>query len=146
MPSVVTESSAVSAVALEHLLEQTPFTRQLGFRLIAIEHGLCSIGAPFKPEFERPGGVVSGQVFVAAADVAMWLAIKTQLGLEDGSVTADMSTVFLNPARQEGFRCTASVLKWGRRLIVGTAECVNESGQRLTQHTITYVRHTITSE
>jgi uncharacterized protein (TIGR00369 family) len=134
----VGETLAVSTAELEGLLEETAFTRQLGFRLLAIADGLCTIEAPFKPEFERPGGVVSGHVFMAAADVAMWLAIKTRLGLEDESVTASMTTEFLSPARRAPVRCTASVLKWGKRLIVGTAECLNEAGQRLTHHTVTY--------
>jgi acyl-coenzyme A thioesterase PaaI-like protein len=94
----------------------------------------------FQRAFERPGGIVSGQVFMAAADVAMWLAIKTKLGLGDGSVTVEMKTNFLNGAKQEGFRCDAKVLKLGSRLIYGVAECLNTKGQLLTHHTITYIR------
>jgi crotonobetainyl-CoA:carnitine CoA-transferase CaiB-like acyl-CoA transferase len=30
----------------------------------------CVLSVPFQPAFERPGGIVSGQVFMAAADVA----------------------------------------------------------------------------
>ena len=56
---------------------------------------------------------VSGQVFMAAADVAMWLAIKTCLGLSDASVTSQMTTSFLAPAKKADFLCTATVLKLG---------------------------------
>ena len=55
-------------------------------------------------------GIVGGQIFMAAADVAMWLAI-TKLGLDDSSVTAEMKTNFLGGAKREGFRCTAPLLK-----------------------------------
>ena len=106
-----------------------------------IAEGQCTILVPFQHLFERPGGIVSGAVFMAAADVAMWLAIKTQLGLTDGSVTAEMKTSFLNAARNEDFHCTARVLKFGRRLIYGLAECVNGHGTLLTHHTLTYIRH-----
>src|SRR5579863_2598571 len=125
---------------LEHLLAEVAFTRNFGFALRGIGDGECSINVPFQEAFERPGGIVSGQVFMAAADVAMWLAIKTRLGLADSSVTAEMKTNFLGAAKESGFRCTARVLKFGRRLIFGVAECLDGSGRMLTHHTVTYIR------
>ena len=125
---------------LEHLLTAVAFTRNLGFTLSGIGDGQCSINVPFQEAFERPGGIVSGQVFMAAADVAMWLAIKTKLGLADTSVTAEMKTNFLGAAKNHGFRCTAKILKVGRRLIYGMAECVDSTGRLLTHSTVTYIR------
>jgi uncharacterized protein (TIGR00369 family) len=125
---------------LERLLTEVPFNRSYGFTLHGLADGQCSIDVPFRTDFERPGGIVSGQVFMAAADAAMWLAIKTRLGLADPSVTAEMKTNFLGAARKEGFRCTAKVLKLGRRLIYGVAECVDGSGRLLAHHTVTYIR------
>jgi uncharacterized protein (TIGR00369 family) len=125
---------------LRELLNAVAFTRNFGFILHGIADGECSIDVPFQEAFERPGGIVSGQVFMAAADVAMWLAIKTRLGTADASVTAEMKTNFLGGARRSGFRCSAKVLKFGRRLIYGVAECVDGKGKLLTHHTITYIR------
>jgi len=84
--------------------------------------------------------VIGGPAFMAAADVAMWLAILTRLGAGDGSVTASLTTAFLGAARKEGFTCTARVLKLGRRLIHGVAECMTADGRLLTHHTVTYMR------
>jgi uncharacterized protein (TIGR00369 family) len=131
---------AVTESELRDLLAATPFTRGFGFRVREIADGACALDVPFQEAFERPGGLVSGQVFMAAADVAMWLAIMTRLGKADMSVTAGMTTVFLHPAVREDFRCTASVLKLGRRLVHGVAECVNGAGKLLTHHTLTYMR------
>lgn len=133
-------SLACSEHDLEQLLATVAFTRSFGFVIAGIGDGQCSIDVPFQSAFERPGGVVSGQVFMAAADVAMWLAIKTTLGMQDSSVTAEMKTNFLRGARQEGFRCTAEVLKLGRRLIYGVAGCADSKGRLLTHHTVTYIR------
>jgi acyl-coenzyme A thioesterase PaaI-like protein len=77
---------------------------------------------------------------MAAADVAMWLAIKTKLGLADSSVTAEMKTNFLGAAKKQGFRCTAKVLKFGRRLIYGIVECADSTGRLLAHSTVTYIR------
>ena len=83
---------------------------------------------------------MSGQVFMAAADVAMWLAIMTRLGSRDGSVTAGMTSAFLGAARREPFRCTARVVKLGRRLVYGVAESVSGGGRLLAHHSLTYAR------
>src|ERR1700730_2364132 len=131
---------ACSEKELEQLLSDVAFTRNFGFVLQGIADGQCSINVPFQAAFERPGGIVGDQVFMAAADVAMWLAIKTKLGLTDSSVTAEMKTNFLGAAKREEFRCTAKLLKLGRRLIYGVAECVDSNARLLSHHTVTYIR------
>ncbi|WP_165423648.1 PaaI family thioesterase [Ktedonosporobacter rubrisoli] len=131
---------AVTKQELQHLLSEVAFTRQYGFVVHTIADGVCSLNVPFQALFERPGGIVSGQVFMAAADVAMWLAIMTKLGLRDQSVTVEMKTNFLQGVRQEPFLCTATILKPGKRLIYGVAECMSTHGTLLTHHTITYMR------
>ncbi len=134
MPLAATESE------LRRHLSEASFLEHYGFELHSFSDGECALLVPFRKSFERPGAVVSGQVFMAAADVAMWLAIMTRLGAADGSVTAEMKTNFLNPARQEDFICQARILKLGRRLVYGVAECSNRAGKLLTHHTLTYIR------
>lgn len=131
---------AVTADELQQLLHEVTFTRHYGFRLLAIADGECTLHVPFQVAFERPGGIVSGPVFMAAADVAMWLAVMTKLGKADTSVTVELTTAFLRAARQEDFRCTAKILRLGKRLIYGVAECVDRTGTLLTHHTLTYAR------
>ncbi len=136
----MTSSLAVSEQTLQELLSEVPFTRHYGFRLHTIADGVCTLHVPFQPLFERPGGIISGQVLMAAADVAMWLAIMTRLGPTDMSVTVDMTTAFLRGAQREDFQCTASIMKLGRRLVYGVAECMDTAQQRLAYHTLTYMR------
>ncbi|PYN04131.1 MAG: phenylacetic acid degradation protein [Candidatus Rokuibacteriota bacterium] len=131
---------AATKAELQRILDDVGFTRAYGFRLHSIADGRCTLEVPFQALFERPGGIVSGQVFMAAADVAMWLAIMTRLGARDGSVTAGMTSAFLGPARREPFRCTARVVKLGGRLVYGVAESFSRSGRLLTHHSLTYAR------
>ncbi len=131
---------AVDEQTLQQLLSDVAFTRHYGFRLHAIADGTCTIHVPFQTIFERPGGIISGQVFMAAADVAMWLAIMTRLGPADMSVIVEMTTAFLSGAQREDFQCTATILKLGRRLVYGVAECADMAQQCLTHHTLTYMR------
>ena len=135
-----TKKTAVSKPELQRLLTDLPFVRAYGFRVRSISPGECVLRVPFQQAFERPGGIVSGLVFMAAADVAMWLAIKTLLGSDDGCVTAEMKTSFLAAAKQQDFRCRARILKLGKRLVYGVAECHSLDRKLLTHHTLTYIR------
>jgi uncharacterized protein (TIGR00369 family) len=133
-------ASLVSVAQLQGLIDETRFTRMLSIRVESIGDGTCRISLPFNPEFERPGGIVSGLVFVTAADVAVWLAIKTRLGFADMSVTAGMSSSFLAPLAGGVLYAEAHVTKIGRRLINATARCEDDSGRPLAQHIVTYAR------
>jgi acyl-coenzyme A thioesterase PaaI-like protein len=130
----------VTAARLQQLLSHdTAFTKAYGFVVKVVAPGSCTLEVPHLPQFERPGGIVSGQVYMTAADVAMWLAIKTLRGLEDPSVTSHMQTHFLESVRDEGFTCKAVVLSLRRRTAFGTAECLSREGRLLAHHTLTYV-------
>ena len=125
---------------LQALLARANFVRGYGLRLQALSDKECTIAMPFKRALERPGGTVNGPAFMAAADCAMWLAIKRHIGLEHDAVTSELNTAFLNAARRETVYCTARVLKMGKRIIYGTAECHDGKGRLFTHHTVTYAR------
>jgi len=130
---------AVSTADLNTLLAAHEFTRALGARATRVGQGEASIEFPYRPQSDRPGGILGGHVYMLAADVAFWFAIKTLLGLEDASVTSPMTTTFLESARKESIVCTARVLRLGQRLIYGVADCC--AGSRLlTHHILTYAR------
>src|SRR5215472_2481986 len=129
----------VTVTELNALLAAHEFTSRSGLRVLSLGDGVCEMTVPYRPEYDRPGGIVSGQVYMLAADVAFWLAIKTRLGLDDASVTSSMTTAFLGSVSREELRCRAEVLKLGRRLIYGWAEC-RARDSAVTHHTLTYAR------
>ncbi|HUK04353.1 MAG TPA: PaaI family thioesterase [Burkholderiales bacterium] len=126
--------------ALQRLLARSRFVSAYGLKLVAISDAECTIAMPFRRSFERPGGTVNGPAFMAAADCAMWLAIKRHIGLEHDAVTSELNTAFLNAARRQTVYCTARVLKLGKRIVYGTAECHDRKGRIFTHHTVTYAR------
>ncbi len=140
MPQPQPAKLAVTKQELQEILSESAFIKQLDFRLHSVGDAECSLRVPFQKSFERPNGIIGGFVYMAAADVAFWFAIKTRLGLDDASVTHDLKTTFLSSGREEDFLCAAKILKLGRRLIYGVAECTNMAGKILTHHTITYAR------
>ncbi len=129
-----------SRQALEKLLGATPFNRLYGLRIQTARRGACTLRIPFRPEFERPDGLIGGHAYMTAADVAMWLAIATRLGTDERAVTVEMKTNFLRSLRRAPFLCRARVVKIGRQLVYGTAECFAPGRGLLSHHTLTYIR------
>jgi uncharacterized protein (TIGR00369 family) len=126
--------------ALQALLDRSRFLRHYGFRVISIKKNQCTLELPHRPVLERPGGIINGPALMAAADCAMWLAIKAKIGIENDALTSDLNTTFLAPAKGEHVYCTANILKIGRRRIYGTAKCHGRAGNLFSHHTLTYVR------
>ena len=129
---------AVTRDDLSRILSGSPFARIYNLRLDSFGSGECTLVMPFDEALERPGGIVSGSVLMTAADAAMWLAIMTRLGKDAMTVTTGMTTAFLKPARKEDVHCTARILKLGKKLVYGVAECSGDAGSLISHHTITY--------
>lgn len=63
--------------------------------MLAAVVGTCEMLVPYLGENDRPGGVVSGHLYMHAADVAFWLAVKTLRGVTQEYVTSSMTSAFL---------------------------------------------------
>ena len=125
---------------LQELLDRSEFIRTYGFRVVSVSKEKCTLELPHRPVLERPGGIINGPALMAAADCAMWLAVKVHLGLDKDALTSELNTAFLAPAMGEHVYCTARILKAGRRRIYGVAECHGKKGNLFSHHTVTYVR------
>jgi acyl-coenzyme A thioesterase PaaI-like protein len=123
---------------LARVLSEAAFLKPFGMVLHSFAPGECVVRVPFSATLERPGGIVSGITLMGAADVAMWLAIMTERGIQEQWVTTDMKTAFLSSARQTDIHCTARVLKLGKRTAYGTAECRGAGGELLAHHVLSY--------
>ena len=124
---------------LQALLDASAFLRPWGFRVVEVATDECTLELPHRTDLERPGGIINGPALIAAADCAMWLAIKARLNMAGDALTAELNTAFLAPAKGEPVYCTAQILKFGRRSIYGTAECHSKAGQVYSHHTVTYM-------
>ena len=126
--------------ALHRLLDTARVLRPYEFRVVSVSRDRCMLELPHKADLERPGGIINGPALMAAADCAMWLAIKARLGLNGDALTSELNTAFLAPAKGEHVYCTARILKMGKRRIYGVAECHGKKGNLFSHHTVTYVR------
>lgn len=130
----------VSREKLEDLIANEPFMQGYDMEITSLGFGKATLKFPYRERFNRPGGLISGPVFMAAADAAFWFALMTQIGFEPMAVTSELNTAFLRPAVREAVYCDGEILKCGSKLVYGTATCRSESGRIFTHHTVTYIR------
>ena len=99
----------------EFLLTEFPQTKctieELGRRSAAVRH---EVGF----DELRPGGTVSGPVLMAVADVALYVAILGEIGLQPLAVTTSLSINFLRKPDQGSLYGACRILKLGKRLAV----------------------------
>ena len=126
--------------SLQAILDSEQFIAPYAFRVTAAREGHCTLELPFRDSLARPGGIMNGPALMAAADCAMWLAIKASIGVERDALTSEMFTAFLAPARGESVFCAATILQLGKRRIYGSAECRSAAGKLFSHHTLSYVR------
>lgn len=130
-----TDENAVREL-LDRLL--APWVRSLGLVPVSIGDDSVTLRLPFSGEFRHSGGVICGQVFTAAADTAMVVAISAALGEFRPMTTVSLNTNFMRPVRKGDVLVTARVLRMGRNLVFGEVELFDEDGKMAVHATSTY--------
>ncbi|RIV54574.1 PaaI family thioesterase [Burkholderia pseudomallei] len=121
---------------LDRLL--APWVRSLSLTPVSISEESVTLRLPFSGEFRHSGGVICGQVFMAAADTAMVVAISAALGEFKPMTTVALNTHFMRPVRKGDVLVTARVLRMGRNLVFGEIELFDEDGKMAVHATSTY--------
>lgn len=128
----------VSALMKEHFPQVGD-----GGKLILIDEvgpSHAALRLPESQEHLRPGGTVSGPAMVMLADVAVYVAILATLG--EGAlqaVTTSLNVNFLKRPKPGTLRAKATLLKVGKRLVVGEVAIFDDDQSTLLAHvTATY--------
>ncbi|OAN48068.1 hypothetical protein A6A04_04740 [Paramagnetospirillum marisnigri] len=131
---------AITAEAFNALLvEKLPMGVALGIRAETIGKGSARLIMPFGPHLTRPVDVVCGPALMTLADVALYAAVLSAIGLQEMAVTSNLNISFLRKAERCDIVAEASLLKQGRRLAMGAVELINAETDELVSHvTATY--------
>lgn len=115
-----------------------PWVQELGLRVESIGDGEVVMRLPFDRRLTHVAGVVCGQVYMAAADTAMVLAVSSSLGEFKPMTTVSMNTSFVRPVSQGDVRVTARVLRRGKNLVYGEIELADQEARLVAHATTTY--------
>jgi len=112
---------------------------QLGLVVESLGHGEARVRCPFRDDFLRPGGTISGPVMMTMADYAMYAAVLSRIGMVELAVTTNLNINFLRRPRPGDVLAEARLLKLGQRLAVGEiALHVNDEEDLVAHVTATY--------
>lgn len=133
----------MSQVTVEQLTtmarEQVPMVGQLGLIVESLGDGEARVRCPFRDDFLRPGGTISGPVMMTMADYAMYAAVLSRIGMVALAVTTNLNINFLRRPRPGDVLAEAKLLKLGQRLAVGEVALHVDNEEDLVAHvTATY--------
>jgi len=125
---------------IAELLERVlaPWVRALTLTPVKADEESATLRLPFSGEWRHSGGIISGQVFMAAADTAMIVAITAALGGFRPMTTVSLNISFMRAVRKGDVLIEARVLRMGRNLVFGEVELFDESGNMAVHATTTY--------
>jgi uncharacterized protein (TIGR00369 family) len=115
-----------------------PWVQELGLEVQRIGEGEVVMRLPFDRRLTHVAGVVCGQVYMAAADTAMVLAVSSALGAFRPMTTVSMNTSFVRPVSAGDVRVTARVRRCGKNLVYGEIELADRDDKLVAHATTTY--------
>lgn len=119
----------IGAEEFEALIRDTiPLMQALPFRVESLGWGEARIRLFFREEQLRAGGTINGPALMTLADTALYAAVLTRIGMQPLAVTSDLSIHFLRRPEPRDLVGTATLLKLGRRLAVGTVSIATDGG------------------
>ncbi|MEQ5840516.1 phenylacetic acid degradation protein [Paraburkholderia acidicola] len=126
--------------AIRELLDRVlaPWVKTLALTSVAVDDQSATMRLPFSGELRHSGGVICGQVFMAAADTVMIVAISAALGGFKPMTTVSLNISFMRAVRKGDVLITARVLRMGRNLVFGEVELFDEDGKMAVHATTTY--------
>ncbi len=129
------EQTVIEAAEFEALVrEQVPLIGGYNLRVDAIGDGRIDVFMPYREDFVRPGGTITGPALFGLADVALYGAVLSRIGRVDLAVTTSMTINFLRRPAPVGVHAEGRILKLGRRLAYGEVLMRSEGEEEPVAH------------
>lgn len=124
---------------IEALMDQHfPDGRPLA-AITALRDRELELHLPFRSDWARAGGTISGPVMMGLADTAAYYLVLAYAGPVPEAATANLDIHFLSRPQPIALVATARLLRLGRRLAVCTVDIRSEAATEIVAHaTVTY--------
>lgn len=123
----------------EILRESLPFAQSLSPEIVELGPTRVSLRMPYRDDFLRPGGTISGPLLMGLADLAMYAIVLAAIGRVELAVTTNLNINFLRKPPPADILAHARLLKLGKRLAVGEVELFSADDPEMVAHvTATY--------
>lgn len=121
--------TAIPLSELEELIrEGVPLVGNFGISIDELAAGRVRMRMPYKADFVRPGGTVTGPAMFGLADVALYAAVLSAIGRVELAVTTSMTINFLKRPPPVAMIADGRLLKLGKRLAYGEVLLISDDG------------------
>ena len=107
---------------LKQFLQEIPFNKHVGLKLVRLHKDGVTIECPMRPELLNGSGVLHGGVTATLADVAVGMALARHIGRPRSATTVELKINYLRPVAQGKITARAHLVKVGSRLCCGRVE------------------------
>ncbi|MBL8124485.1 MAG: PaaI family thioesterase [Pyrinomonadaceae bacterium] len=121
-------------------LDNLPFAKLIGMELADIRPNEATVTIDMRDDLKQPSGVMHGGVTATLIDTAMAFAVRTYLTDDEPTATIDLTVHYLRPHVTGKAKCTAKVIRPGKRIFTVSADVVNEEGKLIATGISTYTR------
>lgn len=133
-------SSRITVAEFQEIMrESLPFAQTLAPEILELSPARVTIRMPFRDDFLRPGGTISGPMLMGLADLAIYAIVLAAVGRVELAVTTSLTINFLKKPPPADILAHARLLKLGKRLAVGEVELFSADDPDMVAHvTATY--------
>ncbi|HQZ82713.1 MAG TPA: PaaI family thioesterase [Pyrinomonadaceae bacterium] len=131
-------SDDTASMPLEELFERArkvllelPFARLMGMKLVDMNLDEATIELGMRDDLRQPSGILHGGVTATLIDTAMAFAVRTRIDPDAATATIDLTVHYLRPHLEGPLRCTAKVVRAGRRIFSVSADVTAETNGKL---------------
>ncbi len=114
---------------IKQIIENDPFLKYLGIKILELKEGYCKLSVDFKRELTRSGGILNGGAISSLADAAGGCAVLT-LDQGKNQVTIDLNVSFLRPIKNGPVTVEGRVTKVGKSLSFADMQIFDGEGAK----------------
>jgi acyl-CoA thioesterase len=128
---------------IERALASVPFAKLLGLQVESVEPGFAVMTLPIRDDLKQNHGVVHGGAIASLIDSAMAFAIIPLLAEKERTTTVDLTIHYLRPLTEGVATASARVVRAGRRVIVVSADVLDDKDRLVATALSSYLRLTV---
>ena len=132
--------TAAQVERISNALDSVPYAKLLGISLVQIDSGTATLKMPVRKQLTQNHGVVHGGAMASLIDSATAFAIISLLEPEEKVTTVDLTISYLRPVTEGTLNCAAKVVRSGRRLLVVSAEVLDDAQRLVATALSTYIK------
>ena len=117
-----------------------PFFKLIGLELVRLDIGEAEFRMEMRDDLRHPFGLLHGGVTATIIDTAMAFAVRTYVEPTAPTATIDLTVHYLRPHTEGPIRCTAKVVRAGKRIFTVTSDVFNADGKLIATGLSTYTR------